>query len=172
MEGWDRSERTRMREEVKIKYDSWRGAPKGRLWCLVSKEYFDEDDRGAGYIVPQLDLEVFECLFGMEAGSSFFLGRQLSDRTPYRRTNVHQRQLCSRPHRSQGRLPQRRGRSGQPIQAPRNVILAENGSVDAEVDLAKREQTRSKAPILPFHNDVTAKQTRSEGRDEKSTVPS
>lgn len=64
------SEQKEMRTSAIRVYESAKGAPKGRLWCPISQDYFDFIDMKAAHIVPRrLGPSLVDYIFGEGSGS-------------------------------------------------------------------------------------------------------
>lgn len=61
---------TQMKDESIVTYAPDKGAPAGKLFCSVSRGYYDKPDVRAGHIVPRvIGPEVMDYLFGSGSGS-------------------------------------------------------------------------------------------------------
>ena len=59
-----------MRKSALEVYESAKGAPKGKLWCPISQDYFDEQWMKAVHIVPhRITPSVVDYILGLGSGS-------------------------------------------------------------------------------------------------------
>ncbi|MCJ1427026.1 hypothetical protein MMC29_004929, partial [Sticta canariensis] len=63
-------EQPAMRNPALVVYESAKGAPKGKLWCPISQDYFDEQWMKTAHIVPhRITPSVVDYIFGLGSGS-------------------------------------------------------------------------------------------------------
>lgn len=64
------AEQTELRRSALITYESAKGAKRGKLWCPITRDYFDEQALRAAHIVPRaLGAGLVDYIFGVGTGS-------------------------------------------------------------------------------------------------------